>query len=140
MSLCHVVRSLACRVFRRRASSLSRSRVYTPCVRYFWVLCVVPMFLRHETHRHLARQVGDCGVFSRSASTWATIVSHVFTSVPTMRVIAKFVFKSSTPWKPLGKVVSRRAASSALGASQRSLSPFGIRLGRPVSGRMRRPL
>jgi hypothetical protein len=43
-------------------------------------------------------------------------ISHVFTSVLTMRVITKFIFKSSMPWKPLGKVASQRAVSSALGA------------------------
>jgi hypothetical protein len=75
-------------------------------------------------------------VFSRSSLTWAMIISCVFTSVPTMRVVAKFVFKSSTPWRPWDKVASRWAASSTLGALQHSLSPFNMRLGHPASGRI----
>jgi hypothetical protein len=42
-----------------------------PCVRIFGSVVWYPMFLRHEIHRHLACQVGGCGVFSsRSALTW----------------------------------------------------------------------
>jgi hypothetical protein len=45
----------------------------SPCVRIFRSIAWYPVFLRHEIHRHLARQVGGCGVFSsRSASTWPT--------------------------------------------------------------------
>jgi hypothetical protein len=74
-------------------------------------------------------------VFSRFASTWLTIVSHVFASVLTMSIIAKFVFKSLMPWKPLGKVACQRAGSPALWASQHSWSPSGVLLGRFASGR-----
>jgi hypothetical protein len=94
-----------------------------------------PVFSRHEIHRHLAHQVGGCGVFSRSASTWATIVSCVFASVLTMRVVAKFVVKSLMAWRPSGKLANRRSAISALGASWRSPGPFVVRLGCRASGR-----
>jgi hypothetical protein len=77
-------------------------------------------------------------VSSRSASTWVTIASHVFTSMPTMRVVAKFVFMFSMPWRPSDKLASRWIVSSALGASQRSSGPLVVRLGRLASGRRRR--
>jgi hypothetical protein len=92
--------------------------------------------LRHEIHRHLARQVGGCGVFSsRSASTWVTIVITIFTFVLSMRVVAEHVFKSSMAWRPLGRVC-QRSATSALGASRRSLDPFATRCGRLALGRI----
>jgi hypothetical protein len=77
-------------------------------------------------------------VFSRSASTWVMIVSCVFASVLTMRVVAKFVVKSSMPWRPSGKLANRRSATTASGASRRSPGPFVVRLGRRASGRTRR--
>jgi hypothetical protein len=44
-----------------------------PCVRIFGSITWYPVFLRHEIHRHLALQVGGCGVISsRSALTWPT--------------------------------------------------------------------
>jgi hypothetical protein len=63
-------------------------------------------------------------VFSRSASTWVTIVITVFASVLSTRVVAEHVFKSSMAWRPLGKSVSQRSATSASGASRRSPGPF----------------
>jgi hypothetical protein len=74
-------------------------------------------------------------VFSRSASTWVTIVSCVFASVLSMRVDAKLVVKSSMPWRPLGKLANRRSATSASGDSRRSPGPFVVRLDCPASGR-----
>jgi hypothetical protein len=53
------------------------------------------VFLQYEIHRHLARQVGGYGVFSRSASTWVMIVITVFAFVLSTRVIAEHFFKSS---------------------------------------------
>jgi hypothetical protein len=106
-----------------------------PCVRIFGSDVWYPVFLQHEIHRHLARQVGHCGVFSRSASTWVMIVSCVFAFVLSTRVIAKLVVKSLMPWRPLGKSVSRRSATLALGASRRSSGPFAVRLGRRALGR-----
>jgi hypothetical protein len=50
-------------------------------------------------------------VFSRSASTWVTIVIIVFPFMLCTLVIAELVFKSSMAWMPLGKSVSRRSAT-----------------------------
>jgi hypothetical protein len=72
---------------------------------------------------------------SRSTSTWVTIVSCVFAFVLSTRVVARLVVKSSVPWRPSGKLVSRRSATSASGASQRSPGPLAVRLGRRASGR-----
>jgi hypothetical protein len=61
-----------------------RSPTFSPCVRIFGSVVWYPVFLRHEIHRHLARQVGGCGVFSsRSAFTWPTPTqgSSVFAAV-----------------------------------------------------------
>jgi hypothetical protein len=66
-----------------------------PCVRIFGSITWYPVFLQHEIHRHLAHQVGGCGVFSRSASTWVMIVITIFAFVLSTRVVAELVFKSS---------------------------------------------
>jgi hypothetical protein len=53
------------------------------------------VFLRHEIHQHLARQVGGCGVISsRSASTWVMIVITVFAFMLSTHAIAMHIFKS----------------------------------------------
>jgi hypothetical protein len=94
-----------------------------------------PVFLRHEIHRHLARQVGGCGVFSsRSALTWVTIVSRVFAFVLSMSVVTELVFESLMAWRPVGKSASRRSATSASGSLRRSSDPYAMRPGRRASG------
>jgi hypothetical protein len=70
---------------------------------------------------------------SRSASTWVMIFITVFAFALSTRADAKHVFKSSMAWRPLGKSVSRRSATSALGASRRSSGPFAARPGRRAS-------
>jgi hypothetical protein len=80
-----------------------------PCVRIFGSVAWYPLFLRHEIHRHLARQVGGCGVISsRSASTWVTIVITVFAFVLSTRAVAGHAFKSLMVWRPLEKVTGGR--------------------------------
>jgi hypothetical protein len=105
-----------------------------PCVRIFGSIAWYPMFLRHEIHRHLARQVGGCGVSSRSASTWVTIVITVFAFVLSTQVGTEHVFKSSMAWRPLGKLVSQKSATSASGALRRLPLPFAVWPGRHASG------
>jgi hypothetical protein len=105
-----------------------------PCVQIFGSVAWYPVFLRHKIHRHLACQVGGCGVFSsRSASTWVTIVITVFVVVLSTRAVVEHVFKFSMAWRPLGKSASQRSVTSALGASRRSLDPFAVRPGRRAS-------
>jgi hypothetical protein len=74
-------------------------------------------------------------VFSRSALTWVTIVITVFAFMLFTRVVAEHVFKSSMAWRPLGKSVSQRSATSASEASRLSTGPFAVRPGRRASGR-----
>jgi hypothetical protein len=113
-----------------------RSSRSAPCIRILGSVAWYPVFLRHEIHRHLARQVGGGGAFSsRSASTWVTIVITVFAFVLSTLAVAVHVFKSSMAWRPLERV-SRRSATSASGASQRSLGPFAARRGRLALGQI----
>jgi hypothetical protein len=65
-----------------------------------------------------------------------TIVITVFAFVLSTRAIAGHVFKFSMAWRPLGKPASRRSATSASGASRRSLDPFAVRPGRRASSQM----
>jgi hypothetical protein len=73
---------------------------------------------------------------SRSALIWVTIVITVFAFVLSTRTVAEHVFKSSMAWRPLGKLVSRRSATSASGALRHSPGPFAVRPGRRASGRI----
>jgi hypothetical protein len=65
---------------------------------------------------------------SRSASTWVTIVITVFAFVLSTRAIAKHVSNSSMAWRPLGKSVSWRSATSASGVrgARWTPSPHGL--------------
>jgi hypothetical protein len=74
-------------------------------------------------------------VFSRSTLTWVTIVITVFTFMLSTRVIAEHIFRSSMAWRPLGKSVSQRSATSASGASWHSPGPFAVWPGRRTSSR-----
>jgi hypothetical protein len=73
---------------------------------------------------------------SRSASTWVMIVITVFAVMLSTRAVAGHVFKFSMAWRPLGKSVSRRSATSASGASRRLPDPFAVQPGRRASSPM----